>query len=152
MGAQLDITMRDATTADIRARYSPLQGTVIEGEEVAGLIDEVPVLAVAAAVAEGPTTIRDAAELAVKETNRIETVTSELGALGARIEGQPDGLAITGGAKLHGAAVRSHGDHRIAMAMAVAGLAAEGSTAVGGWKAVATSYPGFADELTRMTA
>jgi 3-phosphoshikimate 1-carboxyvinyltransferase len=151
MGAQVEVTRRDGTTADIRARYGPLRGTTIAGDEVAGLIDEIPVLAVAAAVAEGPTTIRDAAELAVKETNRITTITSELGALGARIEARHDGLVIAGGSHLQGATVQSHGDHRIAMAMAVAAMSAEGSTSVEGWGAVATSYPDFAGQLARLS-
>ena len=135
----------------IRARYSPhLRGTDVAGEEVAGLVDEVPVLAVAAAAAEGPTVFRGAHELRVKESDRIATVTSELGALGARIEPTADGLAVVGPARLRGAVATSHGDHRIAMAVAVAGLLAEGETVIDGWDAVATSYPGFEHDLERL--
>jgi 3-phosphoshikimate 1-carboxyvinyltransferase len=147
MGASIEVTMRDATTANVRAVAGPLRGTTVGGEEVAGLIDEIPVLAVAAALAEGPTTFADAAELAIKETNRIATVTSELSALGATVEARTDGLVVAGGAQLRGGNVRSHGDHRIAMALAVAALAADGPTRVEGWPAVATSYPAFADHL-----
>jgi 3-phosphoshikimate 1-carboxyvinyltransferase len=125
----------------------PLRGTTVGGEEVAGLIDEIPVLAVAAAVAEGPTTFADAAELAVKETNRIAAITSELSALGASVEARADGLVVAGGGGLRGGNVRSHGDHRIAMAMAVAALVADGPTRVEGWPSVATSYPAFAVDL-----
>lgn len=152
MGADIEIAMRDGATADIRARYGPLRGTTVGGEEVAGLIDEIPALAAAGAVAEGVTTFRDAQELKVKETDRIATLTSELGRLGARVEARVDGLTVAGGGKLLGGVVDSHGDHRIAMAMAVAGLAARGPTSVRGWDAVATSYPGFAEDLRRLRA
>ncbi len=139
----------------LRARHSPdLHGTEIEGHEIPGLIDEIPVLAVAAAVAEGDTTFAGAGELRVKESDRVATVTSELSALGARVEPTDDGLAVTGGGggMLRGAHVRSHGDHRVAMAMAVAAMAAEGESVVDGWDAVATSYPGFEEDLRRCTS
>jgi 3-phosphoshikimate 1-carboxyvinyltransferase len=147
MGAAVEVVMRDTTTADIRAVYGPLHGTTVAGTEVPGLVDEIPILAVAAAMAEGPTEFRDATELAVKETNRITTTTSELSALGGGVEARAGGLVVAGGGRLHGGNVRSHGDHRIAMAMAVAALAADGPTWVEGWQAVATSYPAFADDL-----
>jgi 3-phosphoshikimate 1-carboxyvinyltransferase len=150
MGASIEVTMRDATTADVRAVAGPLRGTTVRGEEVAGLIDEIPVLAVAAAAADGPTTFADAAELAVKETDRIAAVTSELSALGATVEARADGLIVAGGGGLRGGDVRSHGDHRIAMAMVVAALTAQGPTRVQGWPAVATSYPAFADDLRNL--
>ncbi len=138
----------------LRARYSPdLHGTDVEGHQIPGLIDEIPVLAVAAAVAEGTTTFRGAGELRVKESDRLATVTSELSALGGKVEPTDDGLTVTGtgtgGGGLHGGHVRSHGDHRVAMAMAVAAMAAAGDTVVDGWDAVATSYPGFEDDLRR---
>jgi 3-phosphoshikimate 1-carboxyvinyltransferase len=108
-------------------------------------------LAVAAAMAEGETTFRGLAELRVKESDRVATVGSELSALGARVEILGDDLVVVGGTRLRGTGVRSHGDHRIAMAMAVAGLAARGATRVEGWDAVATSYPGFVAELGKLT-
>ena len=150
MGADVEVRLRDATTADIVARAGDLHGTTVRGDEIPGLIDEIPVLAVAAAVADGPTTFADAAELAVKETDRIAAVTGELAALGAAVEARPDGLVVAGGARLHGAAVSSRGDHRMAMALAVAALAARGPTRIDGWDAVATSYPGFAADLHRL--
>jgi 3-phosphoshikimate 1-carboxyvinyltransferase len=132
----------------IRARYSPdLQGTDVRGAEVADVIDEVPALAVAASQADGQTVFADAGELRVKESDRVMTVTKGLAVLGTRVEPRPDGLVVQGRGQLYGAAVDSFGDHRIAMAMAVAGLAAEGTTVIDGWEAVATSYPGFEHDL-----
>jgi 3-phosphoshikimate 1-carboxyvinyltransferase len=150
MGADVEVDAHPGGTADIRARFGPLRGTEVGGDEVAGLIDEIPVLAVAAAVADGPTTFSGAAELRVKESDRVATVVSELAALGAVVEARPDGLVVAGGARLGGGTVRAHGDHRIAMAMAVAGLAGTGTVRVEGWGAVATSYPGFDDDLGRL--
>ncbi|TMM15412.1 MAG: 3-phosphoshikimate 1-carboxyvinyltransferase [Actinobacteria bacterium] len=150
MGAALELQWQDDTTADIVARHSPLVGTEVTGAEVPGVVDEIPVLAVAAAMAEGETRFRDLAELRVKESDRVATVRAELSAVGARVETAGDDLVVTGGTRLRGAAVRSHGDHRVAMAMAVAGLAAEGRTRVEGWDAVATSYPAFAADLGRL--
>ena len=155
MGA--DITVEVTTRgADIHARYSPgLHGTTVGGDEVPGLQDEIPVLAVAAAAAEGSTTFGDAAELRVKESDRVVTTVAMLAAMGARAEPLVDGLVVHGApGRLRGGVVDSHGDHRIAMAGAVAGLAAgvggmaEGEvTRVEGWEAVATSYPGFEEDL-----
>ncbi len=141
MGA--DVTV---TGSDVRARYRALRATEVGGVEVPGLIDEIPVLAVAAAVADGTTVFRDAAELRVKESDRIATVAAGLSALGAHVEPTADGLSVAGG-RLRGAQVCSGRDHRVAMAMAVAGLAAEGQTVVEGWDAVSTSYPGFEETL-----
>jgi 3-phosphoshikimate 1-carboxyvinyltransferase len=151
MGAAIDLQWRDDTTADIVVRHSQLVGTEVTGAEVPALVDEIPVLAVAATVAEGETTFHDLAELRVKESDRVATVGTELSALGARVETVGDDLVVVGGAGLRGTGVRSHGDHRVAMAMAVAGLAAEGRTSVEGWDAVATSYPGFAADLGRLS-
>ena len=152
MGAEIHQRSTGATTATITARYSPnLRGTTIEGAEVPGLIDEVPVLAVAAAVAEGRTEIRDAAELRVKESDRVATTVALLEALGAGSEPRPDGLAVTGGARLQPGSVDSSGDHRIAMAAAVAALVAPGTTLITGWNAVRTSYPRFEDDLQLLT-
>lgn len=147
MGADLSVEHRDATTADIVARHGCLRGTDIGADEVPGLVDEIPVLAVAAALAEGTTTVRGAGELRVKESDRLATVTSELAALGAQVEATTDGLMISGVRSLSGGTVRSHGDHRVALAMAVAGMAAGGTTRVEGWEAVDTSYPNFELQL-----
>jgi 3-phosphoshikimate 1-carboxyvinyltransferase len=137
----------------ILARYSPdLHGTAVRPEEVAGLIDEIPVLAVAAALAEGRTAFLDVGELRVKESDRVAAVIEGLGALGAAVTSDGEGLHVTGGAALRGAPVRSCGDHRIAMALAVAGLRAEGTTVIDGWEAVVTSYPGFEGDLERLCA
>jgi len=153
MGADVTLEHHDpaARTADIRARHAPLRATDVGGGEVASLIDEIPVLAVAAAVAEGVTTFAGAAELRVKESDRIATTTSELSAVGGRVVARPDGLVVSGtaGAPLRGGDVTSHGDHRVAMAMAVAGLAAAAAVRVAGWEAVATSYPSFEEDLRR---
>jgi 3-phosphoshikimate 1-carboxyvinyltransferase len=151
MGAAIELQSQDATTADIVARHASLRGTEVTSAEIPGLVDEVPVLAVAAAMAEGETTFRGLAELRVKESDRVATVGSELSALGARVETVGDDLVVVGGTQLRGTSVRSHGDHRVAMAMAVAGMAAQGRTTVEGWDAVATSYPGFVADLGQLT-
>lgn len=150
MGAQIEVEMVSGTEARLHVRHAQLHGTDVGGSQIPGLVDEIPVLAVAAAVADGVTTFRDAAELRVKESDRIATVTAELSALGAKVDSAPDGFAIAGGAPLTGAQVSSHGDHRLAMALAVAGLVAEGTTRIEGWEAVATSYPGFEEDLRRL--
>jgi 3-phosphoshikimate 1-carboxyvinyltransferase len=111
--------------------------------------DEIPVLAVAAAFAEGVTDIRDAAELRVKESDRIGTVHQELMQLGIGVESRADGLVIRGG-RPQAAMLKSHGDHRVAMAAAVAGHAIEGESTVRGWSAVEVSYPDFLTDLTRL--
>jgi 3-phosphoshikimate 1-carboxyvinyltransferase len=132
----------------IRARHSPdLQGTRVARAEIAGLIDEIPVLAVGGAVAGGDTTFEDVSELRVKESDRVATILEGLRTLGATARYDDERLVITGGATLRGGRVHSHGDHRIAMATAVAGLAADGTTTIEGWEAVATSYPGFEHHL-----
>ena len=116
------------------------------------MIDEIPVLAVAAAFADGVTQIRDAGELVVKESNRIATSHAELSALGIGSEARADGLSVRGGGRPNPAAFDSHGDHRIAMALAVAANAIDGASTVRGWSAVASSYPEFADDLARVTS
>jgi 3-phosphoshikimate 1-carboxyvinyltransferase len=145
MGAQIEV---DHDAGTVRARYGPLVATNVHGSEISGL-DEIPILAVAAALADGTTTIVGAGELRVKESDRIATVTSELGAMGASIEAHEDGLVIEGPARLAGTHVHSHGDHRIGMSLAIAALAASGETVIDGWDAVATSYLGFEAELAR---
>jgi len=151
MGAEIDVEPTGPHTATLTARYcDSLRGTTIGGDEVPGLIDEVPVLCVAAAVAEGPTEVRDAAELRLKESDRVATTTAMLSALGAGAEPRADGMQITGDAHLQAGVVDSGGDHRIAMAAAVASLIAPGATRIAGWGAVRTSYPGFEDDLHRL--
>jgi 3-phosphoshikimate 1-carboxyvinyltransferase len=135
----------------IVACSSRLHGTTIDPAIVPSLIDEVPALAAAAAFAEGPFTVTGAAELRIKESDRISALAEGLSALGARVRELPDGLVIEGGARLRGARVRSHGDHRIAMALSVAALAAEGRTEVEDAECVAVSFPGFYSLLDRAT-
>ena len=120
-------------------------GTTVAGTLIPRLIDEVPVLAVLAAVARGATEIRDAAELRVKESDRIAALSRELGKMGVRIDERPDGMALPGGQRFRGAHVASGGDHRMAMALAVAGLVADGETVVEDVACVQTSFPGFVD-------
>lgn len=129
--------------ADILVRSSSLKGTTIGGSLIPTLIDEIPILAVMAAHAEGTTIIRDAAELKVKETNRIDTVTENLKAMGCKITPTDDGMIIEGGTPLKGAQIHSHLDHRIAMSFAVAGLTASGTTTILDSQCVDVSYPEF---------
>lgn len=131
--------------ADILVRTSRLHGTVIEGSLIPTLIDEIPIIAVMAAMAEGTTVIRDAAELKVKETNRIETVTDNLRAMGCDIEPTDDGMIIHGGKPLHGATIHTLLDHRIAMAFSIAALIADGVTKILDSHCVDVSYPTFYD-------
>ncbi len=135
--------------ADLEVESSALKGVAVGGALVPRLIDEVPALAVAAACAEGVTEIRDAAELRVKESDRIAALASQFGRLGVRVEELPDGLRIHGGGgrRLRGAEVESGGDHRLAMALAVAGLVAEGETVVRGASCADVSFPGFEGAL-----
>ncbi len=128
-----------------------LKGTTIEGKEIPNVIDELPILAVAGALAHGRTIIANAGELRVKETDRLAAVATNLRAMGAQVTESEDGLDIIGGAPLHGARVQSFGDHRIAMAFAIAGLFAEGETVVADTECVNTSYPGFHDALEKIT-
>jgi len=146
MGADVTVEPDGPGTATIRARSGPLRATEVPASEIPSL-DEIPVLAVAAAHARGVSTFADAAELAVKETDRIAATTAMVGAFGGRIEPRADGLVVTGGGRAVPADVDSGGDHRIAMAAAVAALGAEGASRVRGWEAVATSYPGFIADL-----
>lgn len=154
MGAEIEVTREGLSAGEpygvIRARSSSLKGTKIGGALIPRLIDEIPVLAVAAAVAKGSTVIRDAAELKVKESDRITTLAVELRKMGAKIETLPDGMVLEGG-NLKGAVVDSHGDHRLAMALAVAGLIAEGETVIRGAECMSISYPGFLADLEALT-
>lgn len=136
--------------ADLVAESSELTATKIGGDLVPRVIDELPVLALAACFAEGTTVIKDAAELRGKESDRIETTIEGLSALGAEIEGRPDGMVVNGSGKLHGASTQSYGDHRIAMTMAVAGLIAAGETTVDGAEAASVTYPDFWDTVDEL--
>ena len=137
--------------ADIVVESSQMHGTEIAGSIIPQVIDEIPVLAVAAALAEGETIIRDAAELRIKESDRIAATVEGLEALGANVVERPDGMAIEGVDGLTGATCASHGDHRIAMAMAVAGLVAHGETVIDGAEAAGVSYPEFWDTLDSLS-
>ena len=154
MGA--DITLmneQDASgepTADILVKSSSLHGTVIEGAIIPTLIDELPMIAVMACFAEGTTIIKDAAELKVKESNRLEVMVKNLSAMGADVTETADGMIIHGGKPLHGAVIDSLLDHRIAMTFAVAGLCAEGETEILGAECVRISYPDFYEDLNRL--
>ncbi|HET7290713.1 MAG TPA: 3-phosphoshikimate 1-carboxyvinyltransferase [Thermodesulfobacteriota bacterium] len=151
MGGNIDITnereVSGEPVGDILVRASELRGTVIEGETIPKAIDELPVIAAAACFAEGETVIRDARELRVKETDRIKAMTAELFNLGARVTEFDDGMSIKGGAPLAGASCSSWGDHRIAMAVAIAAKRASGETEIDGAECVSVSYPGFFDVL-----
>ena len=137
-------------TADILVKFSTLHGTEIGGSIIPTLIDELPVIAAMACFAEGETIIRDAGELKVKESNRIEVMVRNLSAMGADVTETEDGMIIRGGRPLHGAVIDSKLDHRIAMTFAVAGLCAEGETEIKGAECVNISYPGFYQDLERL--
>jgi 3-phosphoshikimate 1-carboxyvinyltransferase len=147
MGGQMEmLDIREQSgepVADILVRHSQLKGIDISGDMVPRAIDEFPVISVAAALAEGITTIRDAEELRVKETDRIDAMVNELGKLGGQIEGRPDGMVITGVEQLNGGTVTSHGDHRIAMSLAVAAISARDSVMIEDAACTETSFPGF---------
>jgi 3-phosphoshikimate 1-carboxyvinyltransferase len=144
-------TVGGEPVGDIVARSSRLHGASFGGEVVLRMMDEIPAFAVAAAHADGTTTIRDARELRVKESDRIAAVASELRALGARIDEHDDGMTIEGGGALAGGHVRSFGDHRLAMALAVAALLGQGPVHVDGAEAAAVSYPEFWEHLEGLT-
>jgi 3-phosphoshikimate 1-carboxyvinyltransferase len=151
MGSRMEITSRDPKAAEpfgsVKVLGAKLHGTVIQGAEIPNVIDELPILAVAGALASGRTVIRDAMELRVKETDRIAAVAGNLRAMGASVTETEDGMEIEGGLPLHGARLRCFGDHRIAMAFAIAGLFAEGETLIEDVDCVATSYPTFGSTL-----
>lgn len=138
---------RGEPTADLLVTHSSLKGTVIEGDIIPTLIDELPVIAAMACFAEGETIIRDASELKVKESNRIAVMAQNLTAMGAQVRETEDGLRILGGRPLHGAVIDSHDDHRIAMTFAVAALCSQGETKIQGRECVNISYPAFYKDL-----
>ncbi|MDY3715223.1 MAG: 3-phosphoshikimate 1-carboxyvinyltransferase [Blautia sp.] len=151
MGASIELLNKriqcGEPVADLLVKHSPLKGTVIEGAIIPTLIDELPVIAVMAACAEGKTIIRDAQELKVKESNRLEILVHHLTAMGCDVTGTEDGMIIRGGRPLKGAVLESHLDHRIAMSFAVAGLVAEGETEILNADCVNISYPDFYRDL-----
>ena len=153
MGAAVEsgeATDRDEPASTLTVTPAELRGTTIAGDLIPRLIDEIPVLAVAAAVARGATHVRDAAELRVKESDRIAALARELGRMGARLTERPDGFDVEGGARLRGATVTSGGDHRLAMALAVAGLVADGETIVEDTACIRTSFPGFVETINAL--
>lgn len=133
--------------ADIVVRSGRLKGTEINGEEILRAIDEFPILCVAASLSQGETVIREAEELRVKESDRIASMSRELRKMGVEIEEFPDGLRIKGRQRLKGAVCNSHGDHRVAMALSIAGLLADGETIIEDTEWISTSFPGFMDTL-----
>lgn len=151
MGADISILNESLVsgekTADLLVRYSTLHGTIIEGALIPTLIDELPILAAMACFAEGTTIIRDAQELKVKESNRLDVMVQALSSMGADITATEDGMIIHGGKPLHGAVIDSHLDHRIAMTFSVAGLGADGVTTVQNAECVNISYPTFYQDL-----
>ena len=157
MGAGKNLRLQDERfeggepVADLVAQSCQLKGTDIGGDIIPRIIDELPVLAVAACFAEGTTVIRDAAELRVKETDRIQTTVSQLLRLGANIEARDDGMVIHGTGRLSGAVCESFTDHRLAMSLAVAGLLAQGETTVQGAGAASVSYPSFWEHLAQLS-
>ena len=154
MGANITLlnerTEGGEAIADILVRTSKLHGTTISGDIIPTLIDEIPIIAIMAAAAEGTTIIKDAAELKVKETNRIETVVDNLKAMGGDIIATDDGMIIHGGKPLHGATIHTLLDHRIAMAFSIAALIAEDTTRILDSKCVDVSYPTFYDSFENL--
>jgi len=156
MGAEVRVSERREVAgepvANLTVRAASLRGAELGGDLIPRMIDEAPLLAVLATQAEGVTVIRDAAELRVKECDRVAAMASVLNAMGARVEERPDGLVITGPTPLHGARVGCSGDHRVAMSACVAGLIADGETVVEGAECIATSFPGFAGMMNDLGA
>ncbi len=156
MGASIEVEnpreVAGEPVGDLRVRHGPLRPFTIEAGQVPRLVDEIPVLAVAACAAAGVSRIRGAEELRVKETDRLTVMARQLTAMGARLEEHPDGLTIEGGAPLRGAEVDSETDHRVAMSLAVASLVARGETRLHGAAAAAVSYPDFWRDLERLRA
>ena len=137
-------------TADILVKSSTLHGTVIEGDIIPTLIDELPIIAVMAAFADGVTIIKDASELKVKESNRIDVMVANLSSMGCEVQATEDGMIITGGSALHGAKIDTHMDHRIAMSFAIAALCASGTTELLNSECVSISYPDFFHDLKKL--
>ena len=154
MGAPVQVPHLEQTSGeligDITVRHAPVRGGVLEGETTAALIDEIPVLAVLGARSEEGLTVRDAAELRIKETDRIATVAENFRRMGVIIEVSPDGFHIPGKQQFRAAELNSFGDHRIAMAFAIAALAADGECTIEGSEAAVVSFPGFYSKIRHM--
>ncbi len=146
----LNVSHVGEPTADLHVTYSHLHGITIEGDIIPTLIDELPVIAVMAAAAQGTTVIKDASELKVKESNRIDVVVEQLSSMGCHITGTEDGMVIEGGGRLTGSIIDPHADHRIAMSFAVASLIAEGETEILNSDVVSISYPSFYSDLRNL--
>jgi 3-phosphoshikimate 1-carboxyvinyltransferase len=155
MGASIQIKNKrffgNEPVADLNIKYSRLRGINVRGRIIPNIIDEIPVLTVAAALASGRTVISEARELRVKETDRIRSMASQLGKMGAVIKEKEDGLIIEGIKELKGAKVNSFGDHRTAMSLAIAGMLADGSTTINDTSCINTSFPGFLSLLNKLT-
>jgi len=156
MGAQITEVIDHSRCGEpvgrIEVHGGRLRGTTVEGADIPNVIDEIPVIAVAGALAEGKTIIRDAKELRVKESDRIAAVTNNLRLMGVEVQEFFDGMEIQGGATLKGARIESHGDHRIAMAFAIAGLHCDSETVITDTECIRTSYPGFEDQIKEIMA
>ncbi len=155
MGANISETITDSScepVGNVRIYGRKLRGTKIGGAEIANVIDELPIIAVIAAIADGETEIRDAGELRVKETDRIAAMANNLRAFGVTVTEHKDGMTIVGGAPITGAKVGSFGDHRIAMACAILGLFSKGETTITETACIATSYPTFQDDLHKIAS
>jgi 3-phosphoshikimate 1-carboxyvinyltransferase len=154
MGARVQIENARAESGepigDLTVRSGELNATEISGDEVPHMIDEFPILAIAATQARGETIVRDAQELRVKESDRIGMLAQEIRKMGAQIEERADGFVIAGPTPLHGAIVHAHNDHRLAMSLAVAALVARGETVIDGWECVADSFPNFENTLRQV--
>jgi 3-phosphoshikimate 1-carboxyvinyltransferase len=155
MGARIKIENErwegNEAVADLLIESSSLSGTCLGGDLIPRVLDEIPAIAVAASVASGTTMIRDARELRVKEVDRIRSTVLELSKLGANIEELPDGMIIHGVTQLRGGRCHSHGDHRLAMALGIAGLIAKGETTISDAEVVDISYPQFWEDLARLS-
>ena len=154
MGASIAVERRRDVSgepaADLVVKSSALRGTTIKGDVIPRMIDEFPILCIAAALAEGETVIDEAQELRVKESDRIAAMTHELERLGVNVEARPAGIRIVGPQSIDGGTCSSHGDHRVAMALAVAGLVSRKAVIIEDVDCVATSFPGFFDQLERV--
>ncbi len=157
MGAQIEVipkgdSQEGEPIADLKVKSSTLKGVTVQGEIIARMIDEFPIFAVAAARAQGVSIVRDAKELRVKETDRIATIVEELTSLGVDIEALDDGFIIKGGKPFRGAAVKSHGDHRVAMSLVVAGLSATQKIDIDDVHCISDSFPGFLMMMNKLGA
>ena len=154
MGASIEISnqreMGAEPAGDIRIKSALLKGIEIKGDIIPGCVDELPVICIAAAVAEGETVIKDASELRVKESDRIAVMAECLSRVGVEVETYPDGMRIKGGRGLKGTVCNSHGDHRIAMSMAIAGLITEGEMTIEDTECINTSFPEFEETLRKL--